>query len=95
MPGLVPGISLRMARCPPYRDHRDKPGDDELGVLNAPRSSRCVLTPERQPIIFSASAASDMSVTFSNGRTVFWVPSVTFSFCMNSMRSGVMVRSFA
>jgi hypothetical protein len=30
MAGLVPAISLRMARpCPPYQDHRDKPGDDE------------------------------------------------------------------
>jgi len=30
MAGLVPAISLRKARpCVPYRDRRDKPGDDE------------------------------------------------------------------
>jgi hypothetical protein len=29
MPGLVPGISLREALCPPKRDGRDKPGHDE------------------------------------------------------------------
>jgi hypothetical protein len=30
MAGLVPAISLRKARqCPPYRDRRDKPGDDD------------------------------------------------------------------
>jgi hypothetical protein len=30
MAGLVPAISLRKARpCNPYRDRRDKPGDDD------------------------------------------------------------------
>src|SRR5690242_7885498 len=30
MAGLVPAISLRKARlCPPYRDRRDEPGDDD------------------------------------------------------------------
>jgi len=30
MAGLVPAISLRKARlCLPYRDRRDKPGDDD------------------------------------------------------------------
>ncbi|WP_458756400.1 hypothetical protein ACSVBT_11725 [Afipia sp. TerB] len=28
MPGLVPGIPIRWARCISKRDHRDKPGDD-------------------------------------------------------------------
>ena len=28
MAGLVPAISTRIARCFPYRDRRDKPGDD-------------------------------------------------------------------
>src|SRR5450432_820284 len=28
MAGLVPAISIRVARCPPYRGRRDKPGDD-------------------------------------------------------------------
>src|ERR1700739_3983333 len=28
MPGLVPGIPLSEARCPPKRDGRDKPGHD-------------------------------------------------------------------
>ena len=26
----VPAIPLREARCPPKRDHRDKPGDDTM-----------------------------------------------------------------
>jgi hypothetical protein len=30
MAGLVPAISIRVARCLPYRDRRDKPGDDTL-----------------------------------------------------------------
>jgi hypothetical protein len=31
MAGLVPAISIRMAHfCVPYRDRRDKPGDDEV-----------------------------------------------------------------
>jgi NAD(P)-dependent dehydrogenase (short-subunit alcohol dehydrogenase family) len=29
MPGLVPGIPLSEARCPPKRDGRDKPGHDD------------------------------------------------------------------
>ena len=29
MPGLVPGIPLRLARCVPNRDGRDKPGHDK------------------------------------------------------------------
>jgi hypothetical protein len=29
MAGLVPAISLVGALCPPDRDRRDKPGDDE------------------------------------------------------------------
>ena len=29
MAGLVPAVPLREARCPPNRDRRDKPGDDE------------------------------------------------------------------
>jgi len=34
MPGLVPGISIAVARpCPVKRDGRDKPGHDELRVL--------------------------------------------------------------
>src|SRR5258708_39086076 len=33
MAGLVPAISLRLARlCPPGRDRRDKPGDDNRRV---------------------------------------------------------------
>ena len=28
MAGLVPAISMRRAQCFPYRDRRDKPGDD-------------------------------------------------------------------
>jgi hypothetical protein len=34
MAGLVPAISLREALpCVPYRDRRDKPGDDDGGSL--------------------------------------------------------------
>jgi hypothetical protein len=32
MAGLVPAISMIGALCPPDRDRRDKPGDDENGV---------------------------------------------------------------
>ncbi len=31
MAGLVPAISLRLARCSPDRDRRVKPGDDGCG----------------------------------------------------------------
>jgi hypothetical protein len=33
----VPAISLRKAMCPPYRDRRDKPGDDKLKLTAAIR----------------------------------------------------------
>jgi hypothetical protein len=33
MAGLVPAISIRMARCPPSRGRRDKPGDDTASAL--------------------------------------------------------------
>src|SRR5580692_6785401 len=33
MAGLVPAISLGMARCPPHRDRRNKSGDDIQMVL--------------------------------------------------------------
>ncbi len=39
MAGLVPAISLRDARCPPKRDHRDKPGDDSVLRLSAAESA--------------------------------------------------------
>ncbi|RDV01083.1 hypothetical protein DXH78_17735 [Undibacter mobilis] len=35
MAGLDPAISLRDAQCPPKRDHRDKPGDDNGACCGA------------------------------------------------------------
>ncbi len=35
MAGLVPAISFRDALCAPKRDHRDKPGDDNLNYFPA------------------------------------------------------------
>jgi hypothetical protein len=35
MAGLVPAISFRDAPCPVKRDHRDKPGDDNLSYFPA------------------------------------------------------------
>jgi hypothetical protein len=38
MAGLVPAIPIIWARCPPNRDRRDKPGDDDLrGAMIAGR----------------------------------------------------------
>ena len=39
MAGLVPAISIRVARpCPPKRDHRDKPGDDDHSDISVGHS---------------------------------------------------------
>ncbi|MBR2117572.1 MAG: hypothetical protein V4458_12990 [Pseudomonadota bacterium] len=37
MAGLVPAIPIMGARCPIYRDHRDKPGDDRVFATIAAR----------------------------------------------------------
>src|SRR5258706_15594035 len=36
MAGLVPAIPMMGALCPPDRDRRDKPGDDESGARVLP-----------------------------------------------------------
>ena len=54
MPSLVPGISLRKARCPPCRDHRDKPGDDERDS-----HSKSLGKPENTDRIFGQALRSD------------------------------------